>query len=100
MIIYNVTINIDAQVHEEWLEWMKNIHIPEVMSTGYFLENRFSRVLSDDPEGITYSVQYLCNSMADYEEYKKTHASTLQKKHSEKYANRFVAFRTLLEVVK
>ena len=100
MIIYNVTINIDGQVHEEWLDWMKNVHIPEVMSTGYFLENRFSKVLSDDPEGITYSVQYLCNCMKDYEDYKSNHAPALQKKHTEKFANRFVAFRTLLEVVK
>ena len=100
MIIYNVTINIDGQLHEEWLDWMKNVHIPEVMSTGYFLENRFSKVLSDDPEGITYSVQYLCNSMKDYEDYKSNHAPALQKKHTEKFTNRFVAFRTLLEVVK
>ena len=27
MIIYNVTINIDHSVHEDWLEWMKNEHV-------------------------------------------------------------------------
>ena len=24
MIIYNITINIDASIHEEWLQWMKD----------------------------------------------------------------------------
>ncbi|MEO8448027.1 MAG: DUF4286 family protein, partial [bacterium] len=28
MILYNVTVNVDDSVHDEWLEWMKTIHIP------------------------------------------------------------------------
>ena len=39
-IIYNVTVNIDDSVHDEWLEWMQTQHIPDVMSTGYFLEKK------------------------------------------------------------
>ncbi|MGQ3086877.1 DUF4286 family protein, partial [Flavobacterium sp.] len=30
MIIYNVTINIDDSVHDKWLTWMMEKHIPEV----------------------------------------------------------------------
>jgi len=42
MIIYSVTVNIDDSVHDEWVTWMKEVHIPDVMATGYFLENRFA----------------------------------------------------------
>ena len=34
MYIYNVTTNIDESVHDEWLHWMKEIHIPDVLATG------------------------------------------------------------------
>ena len=30
MYTYNVTVSVDASVHEEWLEWMRSTHMPEV----------------------------------------------------------------------
>lgn len=79
MIIYNVTVSIDKSVHDDWLPWMKNVHIPEVMQTGYFLEYKMCRVLIEDDSGITYSIQYTCSSMKDLEEYQKKHSPALQK---------------------
>lgn len=101
MIIYNVTINIDNDVHTEWINYMKNTHIPDVMNTGYFLENKICKVLStqDDETGHTYAIQYTCANMEDLEEYQKNHAPQLQKDHMSKFEGKFVSFRTLLEVV-
>jgi len=101
MIIYNVTINIEEEVHEEWLSWMKRDHIPAVMNTGLFLENRICKVITTDPEetGHTYAIQYSCTNMNDLEEYQKDHGPKLQQEHTDKYAGKFVAFRTLLSVV-
>lgn len=98
MILYNVTVNIDTDVEQEWLVWMKEIHIPEVMATGLFLESRMFRVLADDEGGITYAVQYSCADMAHYERYRDEHAPRLQAKTQEKYGGKFAAFRTLLEL--
>lgn len=99
MIIYNVTINIENDVREEWLQYMKNKHIPDVMATGFFLENKICKVLIDEEQGTTYSIQYTAANMADYEAYKKNHAAALQKEVTDKYPGKFVAFRTLLEIV-
>lgn len=99
MIIYNVTVNIENDVREEWLQWMKEVHIPNVMKTGLFIENRICKVLVEEESGTTYSIQYSCEKLADIEEYQKQHAARLQKEHSDKYKGKFVAFRTLLEVV-
>jgi hypothetical protein len=99
MIIYNVTVNIENDVREEWLQWMKTVHIPDVMNTGYFLENKICKVLVDEEQGTTYSIQYTCNNMEDLQEYQKLHAPRLQKEVADRYANKFVAFRTLLEVL-
>ncbi|MDQ3101947.1 MAG: DUF4286 family protein [Bacteroidota bacterium] len=99
MILYNVTVNIDLEVEKEWLQWMKDVHIPEVMSTGLFVSSRMYRVLSDDVGGNTYAIQYSCASMEQYERYRDQHAQRLQAETQRNYGGRFVAFRTLLEVV-
>ncbi len=100
MILFSETINIDHQAHDEWLAWMKNYHIPDVLATGLFVDNKVLRLLNEyDNGGITYSFQYYLNSMEDYIKYETDHASRLQEEHSQKFKDKFVTFRTLLEVV-
>jgi len=99
-VIYNVTVSVDKQVCDEWLEYMKEVHIPDVMNTGSFLESRLSRVHGEEEGGVTYAVQYLCKDMNTYEEYQAKHAPALQADHTKKYGLRTVAFRTLLTVHK
>ena len=100
MIIYNVTVNIDFNVKEDWLSWMKETHIPQVLATGKFIESKLSRVLAEEDGGATYSIQYLCESHSVLEEYQAEFAPKLQADHTQKYGGKFVAFRTLLEVEK
>jgi hypothetical protein len=100
MIVYNVTVNVDPEVHGEWLQWMKAEHIPRVMNTGMFVEHRICRLLEqDESEGVTYAIQYLCKSMDIYETYRHEFATNLQQEHLERFRDKFVAFRTLMEVV-
>lgn len=99
MIIYNVTVKIDNDIHEEWLQWMREIHIPEVMATGCFTKNELAKVLVDDTDGQTYSIQYRCSDRAQLDQYFEQHAPKLQQEHTDRYKEKFVAFRTLLELV-
>jgi hypothetical protein len=99
VILYNVTINIDESVHDEWLHWMKTVHIPDVMATGFFLENRLARILAEEEGGMAYSIQYTLKSMDDYKTYQAPHAPRLQNEHSQRYNGKFGAFRTLLHIV-
>jgi hypothetical protein len=99
MIVYNVTLNVDEDVAERWLHWMRTVHIPDVMATGMFLDNRICRVLGEEEGGLTYAVQYTCADMATYERYKNEHAPRLQAETQKHFGGKFAAFRTLLEVV-
>ncbi len=100
MIIYNVTVSINHDVHDEWVKWMKDVHIQDVMATGFFLEYRFARVLLvDEADGVSYSIQYLCKNMADLQVYHGSHAPKLQADVNKKYEGKFAAFRTVLETV-
>lgn len=99
MILYNVTVSIDATVGEEWLAYMREKHIPEVMETGHFLEARLCRVNGEEEGGMTFATTYLCESESVFEEYERKHAADLRKEFNEKWAGKFASFRTFLNVV-
>jgi len=99
MFIYNVTISVDRSAHDEWMKWMREVHMPDVIKTGCFIDSRMLKVLNVEDEGITYSVQYTFLDMSDMEEYKAKHAQRLQKESLDKFKDKFVAFRTLLEII-
>ncbi|NEM96534.1 DUF4286 family protein [Pontibacter burrus] len=100
MILYNVTVSIDNTVAADWLQWMQEVHIPEVMQTGFFLGNQICRVVeTEDTGGTTYAVQYTCRNVEDLMEYQRDHSPALQQKLHERYAGQYASFRTMLEVV-
>lgn len=100
MILYNVTVKIEHESHEAWVSWMKDVHIPDVMATGMFLEYRMGRLLGmDEADGVTYAIQYYATDMATFELYRTNFAPKLQADVNEKFKGKFVAFRTLLEIV-
>lgn len=99
-IVYNVTVKISNMVAKEWLSWMKETHIPDVMMTGKFLEWRIQRILGDeDPEASTFAIQYIAPSMDEFLDYNQHHAKALQEEHTARYEGKYVAFRTLMEIV-
>ncbi|MFY8191068.1 MAG: DUF4286 family protein, partial [Bacteroidia bacterium] len=59
MIIYNVTINVEDSIHQEWLAWMQEKHLAEVMATGMFSSYKMLKLLSrqEDETGTTYAIQ-------------------------------------------
>lgn len=97
-IIYNVTVSVDHDVHDDWLYWMKTIHIPNVLDTGLFIEAKLSKILAEESGGLSYSIQYLCENQLKLDEYQNKYAARLQQEHNEKYIGKFAAFRTLLRV--
>lgn len=98
MYIYNVTVTIEKSVQDEWLKWMREVHIPDVMSTGFFVENKICKLITEEAE-ITYAIQYTFGKMEDLTNYQKTNAPRLQKEHAEKFKGKFAAFRTILEII-
>lgn len=98
MIIYSVTVSIDASIREEWLSWMQEVHIPEVMATGFFREKIIQELLDPPPQpgSYTFNIQYTCHTIEDYESYQQGPAQSLQEAHTLRYRDKFVAFRTLL----
>lgn len=101
MLIYNVTVKVDEIIAREWLQWLQQEHIPGIMNTGCFVDFKIVRLLDmDDSEGPTYAIQYFADTMSAYQEYIDQHAPRFRKASTDKWGDRFIAFRTLMEVVK
>lgn len=99
MFLYNVTLILEDAAAEEWLQWMQDVHIPEVMATGLFVSNRLLKVVDSPNEGVTYCTQYVVETLDNYNKYQETFAPALQAELNEKFKNRFVAYRSLMEFV-
>ncbi|SEC34719.1 protein of unknown function [Tenacibaculum sp. MAR_2009_124] len=100
MYIYNVTLNVDDSIHDEWLVWIEK-HIPEVLATGHFLSARMTQVLvEEEMGGTTYSIQYSAKNREDLDNYYKFSAEKLRSDGLKKFADKVLAFRTELKVIK
>lgn len=99
MIIYNVTVNVDETIHEEWLIWI-NEHIPLVLATGKFTEAKLTKVLvEEEMGGTTYSVQYRAKSRDDLDAYYREDAKKLRQDGLTRFADKTLSFRTELEII-
>ena len=100
MLLYNVTVGIDKDVEQEWLQWMKAEHIPEVMGTGMFTDFKIYKVLHDQDDGnVSYSVQYFAQTINHVTLYFEKFAPAILQKLRTQFRDKHVAFMTLLEEV-
>ena len=101
MIIYNVLVTISRDIESDWIKWMKEIHIPDVLSTGYFFNFQIQKqILPESEQGqATYSINYFSKSYRDYLDYTEKEAPRLQKLHFDQFSGKFKATRNVFEVI-
>ena len=99
MIVYNETIIVEEAIYPEWFTWMKEVHIPAVMATGYFHSYRVMNIIDSPNEGVTTCVQYNTGTTKNYHKFYDEHLHQLHNIHNQRYENKFVLFNTLMEVI-
>ncbi len=99
-LIYNLTNSVDTSIHDSWLQWMQDEHLPEVLGTGCFEKHILVRLLDlDESEGVTYAVQYYAASRARYNQYQELYSTALRKKVLDRWGNRIASFHTLMQII-
>ena len=100
MIIYNVTINVQHSIHHQWLVWLKQEHIPDIIATGCFTHANILELLEvDTTEGLTYAIQYFAESKDLYNVYIEKFAALMRQKALDKWEDQFIAFRSVMQIV-
>lgn len=100
MILYNITFNIEPEIQDEWLHWMKTNYFEYVLSTDLFFDVKLFRLLTEtENQGYTYSVQFFTDTLGKAEIYLEKYATKIVARHNEAFRHKHVSFMTLLESV-
>ena len=100
MILYSVTITIQADVESEWVDWMNTVHVPDVLRTGCFSKCRIYKILGSEGDELSYVLQYSCRSLQEYQRYRDNFAPALQKEHTDRFSGKFRGSRQLMEEIR
>ena len=68
MVLYNVTVSVTEECANDWVKYMMEEHIPDVLATGHFRDFRLCHVQGEAEGGVTFAVQYMarrCRGFSD-----------------------------------
>jgi hypothetical protein len=97
MVFYQVSITLEPAIEDEWLDWMRQVHVPDVLKTGCFTRCTLARLVEPAGERVTFVFRYDAPSWEAYERYRTQFAPALQQDHTARYAGRFQGSRQVLE---
>jgi hypothetical protein len=100
MVIYVVNAAFKKEIREEWLTWMKEVHIPNVLKTGYFTGAEIFSVILPAKNGdeVSYAVHYKSETYEKFMSYSVKEAKRLRLEAAEKFGNQIVFDRQLLDL--
>ena len=99
MILYLIHIDVQKNIDKDWLLWMKNEHVPEIMDLKIFQKNEIWKIKNDSKKYNSYYIKYYTESLDYYKLYEKKYAIEMKKKHSIKYKNNFNVKREILQLI-
>lgn len=101
MIQYNQTVNIEESAEADWLQWMKEQQIPDILATGMFVQARMFRLLDIEESAgtATYAVQLMTETREHLDIYQMKYEPALDQAHEKRYGNKAVSFRTMMKEV-
>ena len=83
---YEVTMEVDSSIAEEWVEYMRSEHIPEVMQKHVFSSCQFLRIIEPAKEGLDcFRITYEAENLSAIQEYRAELSPDLRTKHDERY---------------
>ena len=98
MIIFNTTYLVHPRLEEKFLAWIKESYIPQVKATGLLQAPRLMKVLTDEKDGISFSLQWEADNVSAMGQYKKAHQSKMEEQVIKEFGESVLFFSTHLKV--
>ena len=100
MFIFNTTYLVSDKVHGAWLKWIREQHIPFMLSSSYFSNPQIARVItSAEQEGTSFSVQFHIKDMHTLKLWNKEYSQLFQNNCAQQFGTEVIFFTTVLELV-
>ncbi len=97
MILFNITLLLDNDIHEELKSWILKDFIPAIAEDEIFKSQSLLKVLNSPNEGVTYSLQFIAHHEDAIAVFRKGHLLTLRNKAQNEYANKIYLLESLME---
>ena len=98
MLIYNTTFQVDDDVHDNFMIWIKESYIPEVQKHGALKAPRICRILSHREEGSAYSLQWEVESSGLLHRWHLEQGVRLNDELVKIFKDKVIGFPTLMEM--
>ena len=99
MLIYNTTFQVDDEVCDNFLIWIKESYIPEVEKEGILKNVRLCKVLSHRDEGGSFSLQWEVENSTVLHRWHLAQGALLHDELVKLFEQRVIGFPTLMEVL-
>lgn len=97
MIIYSVTYAIEDRIESEWITFMKEHHLPQLMNSGHFEDYTFSKIRAQEKTDTAFNLQLKFLNEARLKTYLSDFQRELEQAMHAKYQGRYASFSTILE---
>lgn len=100
MLIYNTTYHLEEEVEDNFLIWLKEVHIPEIEKQDSLRNPKICKILSHSEEGqATYALQWEVESPAELHRWHMKYGSFAKEQVDKIFKQKVLYFDTLMRVV-
>lgn len=97
MIIFNTTYLVHPQLEQRFLTWVRETYVPQIKELGLLKSPRLLKVLTDEKDGISFSLQWEAESISVMGQFGKKHQSQLEALVSKTFGEGVLFFSTHLK---
>lgn len=100
MYLLSITINIEDELRDEWMAWVTT-KVKSLLSDKELVHDfRVLKIMKEEPgQGSTYSFQYHLHNLGQVELFEERYNREVAAEMYRFYKEKFVEFRTKLEVI-
>lgn len=100
MLIVNTTYHVSEDIQTDWIFWVKNEYIPEVIKTNMMVQPRFFHLLiEDEPGNVSYALQFEVKDLDTLENWFQKYGTEMQVTMSNRFQEKVMGFTTMMETV-
>jgi hypothetical protein len=100
MLIVNTTYQVSEDCLTDWLFWVKNEYIPEVIKTELLVKPRLSKLMVEaEPGNVSYALQFEVDTLDVLENWFERYGTEMQTVMGNRFRDKVMGFTTLMEVV-
>ena len=100
MLIFNTTYLVSDKVHNIWLQWIREEHVPFMLESTYFSQPQVTRIItSAEQDGTSFSVQFHVRDMSTLRRWNQEFNAAFKANCSEKFGTEVIFFTTVMEII-